>query len=82
MPAPPVEPTPLPFDEFRRFAPELAQEASYFAASARISNLRCKSIVQMNTKRNSAGRKTLFSNVRAANRDDRPENHSVSVSIR
>ena len=33
---PPVEPTPLPSSEFPRTAPELAQEASYLAASARI----------------------------------------------
>ena len=38
MPTPPVEPTPFPSDESFRFAPELAQDASYFAASARISS--------------------------------------------
>ena len=38
MPAPPVDPTPVPLVESRRCAPELAQEASYFAASARISS--------------------------------------------
>jgi hypothetical protein len=41
---PPVEPTPvLPRESFLA-APELAQEASYFAASARISSLRVSSI--------------------------------------
>ena len=44
MPAPPVEPTPaLPRESFRA-APLLAHEASYFAASARISSLCCRSI--------------------------------------
>jgi hypothetical protein len=38
MPAPPVEPTPFPEEESFRAAPELAQEASYLAASARISS--------------------------------------------
>ena len=38
MPTPPVEPTPFPAEESFRAAPELAQEASYLAASARISN--------------------------------------------
>lgn len=39
MPTPPVEPTPFPAEESFLKAPELAQEASYLAASARISNL-------------------------------------------
>ncbi len=39
MPTPPVEPTPFPDDESFLEAPELAQEASYFAASASISSL-------------------------------------------
>ena len=38
MPTPPVEPTPFPVAESFLEAPELAQEASYLAASARISN--------------------------------------------
>jgi hypothetical protein len=44
MPDPPVEPTPLPVRESLRAAPLLAQDASYFAASARISSLRSNSI--------------------------------------
>src|SRR6476619_2849636 len=44
MPEPPEEPRPLPSRE-SRFAPPLeAQEASYFAASARISSLFLRSI--------------------------------------
>lgn len=44
MPMPPVEPTPwLPRESFRA-APLLAQDASYFAASARISSLRVTSM--------------------------------------
>ena len=43
--------TPLPFEEFFRVAPELAQEASYLAASARISSFFCNSIVRLNSKR-------------------------------
>ena len=39
MPAPPVDPTPSPEEESFRAAPELAQEASYLAASARIWSL-------------------------------------------
>lgn len=39
MPAPPAEPTPSLPSESRFFAPELAQDASYLAASARISSL-------------------------------------------
>lgn len=38
MPEPPVDPTPFPLLESERCAPELAQEASYFAASARIES--------------------------------------------
>ena len=38
IPAPVVEPIPLPSREPRRSPPDDAQEASYFAASARIDN--------------------------------------------
>jgi hypothetical protein len=41
-----VEPRPLPSLESRFSVPEEAQEASYFAASARISSLRCTSIIE------------------------------------
>ena len=37
-----VEPIPLPSLESRFSVPLEAQDASYFAASARISNFRCK----------------------------------------
>ena len=40
-----VEPRPLPSLESRISVPLEAQEASYFAASARISSLRCRSMV-------------------------------------
>lgn len=44
MPEPPVEPTPwLPRESFLA-APLLAQDASYLAASARISSLRVRSM--------------------------------------
>ena len=39
MPLPVLDPTPLPSLEFRLDPPEDAQDASYFAASARIANL-------------------------------------------
>src|ERR1700722_7192232 len=42
MPEPVVDPSPLPSREFRPLAPEDAQEASYFAASARIASLRLR----------------------------------------
>lgn len=45
MPAPPVEPTPMEPRESLRAAPLLAQEASYFAASARIASLRFKTTI-------------------------------------
>lgn len=38
MPEPVVEPMPLPPTELRSAVPEEAQEASYFAASLRISS--------------------------------------------
>ena len=38
MPMPPVDPMPLPVKEFFRAAPLEAQDASYFAASARIES--------------------------------------------
>jgi hypothetical protein len=38
MPIPSVEPTPFPPNEFFFAVPDDAQEASYFAASARISS--------------------------------------------
>lgn len=41
---PPVEPMPLPSRESFRAAPELAHEASYLAASAKISSLRVSSM--------------------------------------
>lgn len=47
MPAPVVEPIPLPFFESRFGAPEEAQDASYLAASARISSLVFKSGLAM-----------------------------------
>jgi len=40
-----VEPTPLSSRESRLSVPLEAQQASYFAASARISSLRCTSIL-------------------------------------
>jgi hypothetical protein len=40
-----VEPTPFPPRESFRAAPLLAHEASYFAASARISSLRVMSML-------------------------------------
>lgn len=43
MPTEPAEPIPPLFPESRRVAPELAQEASYLAASAKISNFRLNS---------------------------------------
>ena len=43
MPEPVVDLSPLPSREFRPLAPEDAQEASYFAASARIANFRRRS---------------------------------------
>ena len=39
MPLPVLDPIPLPSLEFRLDPPEDAQDASYFAASARIANL-------------------------------------------
>lgn len=44
MPMPPVDPIPLPDSEFFAGAPLDAQEASYFAASARISSFLKSSI--------------------------------------
>ena len=38
MPIPSVEPMPPDFREFRLFEPDEAQEASYFAASARMAS--------------------------------------------
>jgi len=40
-----IEPRPLPSLESRSSVPLEAQEASHLAASARISNLRCSSMV-------------------------------------
>src|ERR1700761_547967 len=42
MPDPVVEPSPLPSRELRPLAPDDAQDASYFAASARIASLRLR----------------------------------------
>src|SRR6185437_1113849 len=42
-----VEPMPLPSLESRCSVPLEAQEASYLAASARISSLRCTSIIKI-----------------------------------
>src|ERR1700744_5049619 len=44
MPIPSVEPTPLPPRELRLSAPLDAQDASYFAASARIDSLSLSSM--------------------------------------
>ena len=48
MPEPVVEPRPLPSREFRPPAPEDAQDASYFAASARIASFRRKACLDLN----------------------------------
>ena len=45
MPMPPVDPMPLPVNEFFRAAPLEAQDASYFAASARIASLSINCII-------------------------------------
>ena len=45
MPMPPVDPMPLPVNEFFRSAPLEAQDASYFAASARIASLSINCII-------------------------------------
>ena len=45
MPMPPVDPMPLPVKEFFRAAPLEAQDASYFAASARIESFSINCII-------------------------------------
>ena len=45
MPIPPVDPMPLPVKEFFRAAPLEAQDASYFAASARIESFSINRII-------------------------------------
>ena len=47
MPMPPVEPMPLPATEFLRPPPLEAQDASYFAASARIRSF-CTRVIVLN----------------------------------
>ena len=44
MPAPVVDPSPVVPRELRFVVPLLAQDASYFAASAKIESFCCKSI--------------------------------------
>ena len=46
MPMPSVEPSPLPSRLSRFSVPLEAQEASYFAASARMASLRCTSMLK------------------------------------
>ncbi len=70
MPAPPVEPTPaLPRESFRA-APLLAQEASYFAASARISRFVLQIHVFAKTLAAFHAFERENSNIHAARHDD------------
>lgn len=48
MPVPVVEPMPLEPRELRFVVPLFAQEASYFAASARMASLRASSLRRTN----------------------------------